>query len=255
MDEKMLLQFAVGVGEILLRSGAETYRVEDTVERILSVKEGALPEAFVTPSGFFASVQGEVSGVTTRFVRVTDRSTNLERIVRANALSRHFVEGKLTIEEGFLELEKINASTPFANWLVVLSTGLLCLTFTVLFGGNIPDAISAYAVGILLGIFQRLAGMRGLASFLTNLLGGILVAILTLFFLSLGLGQHYELTIIGSIMPLVPGMAITTAVRDIMSGDFLSGTSRIAEAVITASAIAAGVGIVLSAFSMVGRVA
>ena len=62
MDEKMLLQFAVGVGEILLRSGAETYRVEDTVERILSVKEGALPEAFVTPSGFFASVQGEVSG-------------------------------------------------------------------------------------------------------------------------------------------------------------------------------------------------
>ena len=163
--------------------------------------------------------------------------------------------GKLAIEEGFLELEKINASTPFANWLVVLSTGLLCLTFTVLFGGNIPDAISAFAVGILLGIFQRLAGMRGLASFLTNLLGGILVAILTLFFLSLGLGQHYELTIIGSIMPLVPGMAITTAVRDIMSGDFLSGTSRIAEAVITASAIAAGVGIVLSAFSMVGRVA
>ena len=46
-------------------------------------------------------------------------------------------------------------------------------------------------------------------------------------------------------MPLVPGVAITNAIRDIMAGDFLSGTARVVEAVLIAVAIASGVGPVL----------
>ncbi len=252
MNERMLLNFAIGVGEIMLRSGAETNRIEDTVERILSVKEGAMPEVFVTPTGFFASIQGELTGVITSFVRVTNRSIDLERLVRANALSRNFVEGNITLTEGFAELERINQSKPFARWLVTASTGLLCFSFTLLFGGHIADAGSAFLVGLLLGLLQLLLSAKNVASFLSNFFGGMLVCAAALGFYFLGFCQNYETVIIGSIMPLVPGFCITTAVRDIMSGDYLSGTSRIAEATLAATAIAAGVGILLSVYFSFG---
>lgn len=252
MDERLLLNFATGVGEVMLRSGAETNRVEDTVERILSVKEGTMPEVFVTPSGFFSSARGELTGVSTRVVRVTNRSIDLERLVRANALSRNFVEGKITLTEGFAELERINSSVPFAHWLVILCTGIVCLSFTAMFGGKVADAVSALLIGLCLGPMQMFLSAKGISSFLSNLFGGMLVAALSLALSMVGIGENYDTVIIGSIMPLVPGFCITSAIRDIMGGDFLSGTSRIAEGVLAATAIATGVGIVLSCYFSVG---
>jgi uncharacterized membrane protein YjjP (DUF1212 family) len=45
---------------------------------------------------------------------------------------------------------------------------------------------------------------------------------------------------IGVLMLLVPGAALTNAMREIMAGDILSGISRIAEVLLLASAIALG---------------
>ena len=55
-------------------------------------------------------------------------------------------------------------------------------------------------------------------------------------------GMKSDIVIIGAIMPLVPGMIFTTAIRDTLNGDFASGISRIMEAVVVALAVAAGVG-------------
>ena len=46
----------------------------------------------------------------------------------------------------------------------------------------------------------------------------------------LPLGQHLDPIIIGSIMPLVPGVAITNAIRDTIQGDLVAGNSRATEA-------------------------
>ena len=45
----------------------------------------------------------------------------------------------------------------------------------------------------------------------------------------------------GTGMLLVPGMALTNAMREIMAGDIMSGLSRMAEVILLASAIALGV--------------
>ena len=70
---------------------------------------------------------------------------------------------------------------------------------------------------------------------------------------SLRLGAHalcpdtdVDILIISSIMLLVPGLAITNAIRDTVSGDYLSGVARATEAFLVAIAIAAGIGVVLS---------
>ena len=46
-------------------------------------------------------------------------------------------------------------------------------------------------------------------------------------------------------MILTPGVAITNSLRDIMSGDYISGTARMLEALLTATFIAVGVGIMM----------
>lgn len=50
-----------------------------------------------------------------------------------------------------------------------------------------------------------------------------------------------DIVIIAAIMPIVPGAAITTAVRDTMQGDYVAGGAKALEAFVSAAAIAAGV--------------
>lgn len=252
MDEQTLLNFAVGIGEVMLANGAETHRVEDTVERILSVKEGRMPETFVTPTGFFASIQGPLSGTITKFRRVSKRSINLEKVTRANSLSRDFVAGKVTLHQGFNELERIAKMAPFPYALVVLCYGAVCFSFALLFSGTIYDALTAFFVGIFLGIIAELMEKKKVSPFLVSFFGGVSIAVTTLIFYLLGFGTNYNTVITGCLMPLVPGFALTNSIRDIMNGDFISGTARLVEALITAVAVAAGVGIILSIFNWLG---
>ena len=62
----------------------------------------------------------------------------------------------------------------------------------------------------------------------------------------------YEPIIIGSIMIFVPGVAITNSIRDFLSGDMLSGVARMTEAVLIAVSLAAGTGLILNLWSVIG---
>ena len=55
-------------------------------------------------------------------------------------------------------------------------------------------------------------------------------------------GWNLDIVIISSLMPLVPGVAITNAIRDTLRGDYISGGARILEAFLTAAAIGLGAG-------------
>ena len=80
----------------------------------------------------------------------------------------------------------------------------------------------------------------------TNLLGGIWISFAALAGTALGIGSNYDVIIIGSIMPLVPGLLMTNSIRDMIAGDFMSGVSRFSEALLIAAGIAAGAAIPLS---------
>ena len=55
-----------------------------------------------------------------------------------------------------------------------------------------------------------------------------------------GVGRDLEAITIGTLMVLVPGMALTNAMREIMAGDIISGLTRTAEVILVATAIALG---------------
>lgn len=77
--------------------------------------------------------------------------------------------------------------------------------------------------------------------FLNDFLAALLIGVLAICSVHLSLAREINNIIIGSIMPLVPGLAITNSFRDIMAGHLISGVARATEALFVAGAIGGGI--------------
>ena len=93
MDYKLLLDTAVFAGEILMKNGAETYRVEDTMYRILKKSNLKKVEVLVMMTGFVATLDDPSIDSMTVLKRITTRGTDLEMIDRVNRISRAILCG------------------------------------------------------------------------------------------------------------------------------------------------------------------
>lgn len=85
--------------------------------------------------------------------------------------------------------------------------------------------------------------------FFSEFLASLIIGVISMLFVKIGIGEQLDKIIIGSVMPLVPGLLITNAVRDLMAGHLVSGLSKGAEAFLTAFAIGAGVAVVFATMS------
>lgn len=241
MENNRLLEFTLSVGKRLLENGAEAYRVEDTIMRILKSFNIENCSVFVTTTGLFACIESN-----TKMIRINSRGINLSKVADINDLSRNIVDKKISLDEAFLRLNEIDIKKGYPDMLTSFCAGATCFFFVLMFRGTFSDALSSFIVGGLLNQFNIYLNARKTTSFIATLLGGIFIALGSLLNLNLGLGNDVNMVIIGAVMPLVPGVCFTTAIRDIFAGDYISGSSRIFEAIVIAVAIALGVGIVLS---------
>ncbi len=251
MDKNLVLKLALDAGETLISCGAETYRAEDTVVRILSVMENSSSDAFAIPTGIFATITPQASSSRTSIRRILSRSTNLEKIERVNSLSRRFVAGKISLDDAIIEMQEIKERKPYSFWFKTVSFMLTCTFFTFLFDGNINDALCATFVGFIAGFANSFMSKRKISSFLVILFSSMFIGFFAKFFLSFGIGIHEDKIIIACLMPLVPGVALTNAVRDILSGDYLSGVARIVEALAVAVATAVGIGLAIGFYTYI----
>ena len=177
---------------------------------------------------------------------MSNRTVNLDKIDKVNDLSRSIQSKKLSVSDFKRELDKINNLNTYSFLIVILFSGLAAGSFSILFGGNFKDAFSAFLIGLLIkGLALKWSDV-GINTFFINSICGGITALLAIIFFKLGISSQINQTIIGSIMLLVPGLAITNAIRDTMSGDLLSGIIRASEAFLVAISIAVGTGAVLS---------
>jgi len=242
MDYKLLLDTAVLAGQIMLEKGAETYRVEDTMQRLLSLSKLQSAEVYVTTTGFVATLDDPSVDSMTVVHRTTSRSINLYKIHQVNDISRALCDGRISLEEAHEKLLEINTSSEKPNPRL-FSTTVICACFTLTFGGTFWEIIVAIFAGFILALFQHMCNHFKVKSFLTMLLSSAVVAIVASIGTRIVPVADPDTIIIGSIMTLVPGVAITNAVLDTINGDYLSGTARILEAFVIAAAIAIGIGL------------
>ena len=256
MNYGALLEMAARAGEIMLVSGAEVYRVEDTIRRIL--KQSGLEgiDVFVLTTGIVATLTVPGAQPLTLVRRVSRRETNLNRIYRVNDVSRHFCSGALTLEEAWAQLEEIAAAVRYHFWKKCAGYALTTGFFAILFGGGPAECAASAAVGTLLFFVLRGLARLRLNDFCQNAGGSFVLAAV-----SCGIRQwllpqmNLDAVIISSLMPLVPGVTFTAAIRDTLNGDYSSGVARCAEAVVVALAVASGVGAAMLALGMTGGLA
>lgn len=243
MNDKLLVETAVLAGEIMLISGAEIYRVEDTIDHILRMAGRNTAESIVFSTGIFASLNDPSIEAITVARRVTGRATNLNRVYLVNDVSRKFCQGLMTVEEAYGELKKVQETIQYGRRVKEIGMVGVTVFFTLLLGGGGRDCLAAAVVGAVLAVAMEGAVRIRLNNFCVNGVCAFLIAVTTLFLERWFMpGIRGDIVIIGGIMPLVPGVIFTTAIRDTLNGDYASGTARIMEAVVIALAVAAGVG-------------
>lgn len=245
MEINKILKLAADAGKVVLENGGETYRVEETILRVCHAYNITLADSFVTPTGIIISVTDENGKIFTLVKRIHSRTVNLDKISKINDLSRKIKPMNLSIDHVISEIDKINNAKEYNNKILILSSAIGTAFFTLLFDGNIHDAIVSFFIGITIKSLSLTLQKVKLNDFFINVLGGAVTAFIALMSVHYNLADHIDKIIIGSIMLLVPGIAITNAIRDTIAGDLLAGISRAVEAFLIAIAIAVGTGFVL----------
>lgn len=244
MDENTkIARAATTAGVILLESGAETYRVEDTMRRICLAYGAEVVDSFVTPTVLIISFSKNQE-LMHNVKRTQIKSVDLQKIDRVNSLSRHILSADISVDSLMVQLEEIQKEKRYTNLNEIVAAAICCFGFSMFFHGTLRDAICAMIAGSITHVFTQKLAQVELDGFFSKVIGGAIVTILGILSSRLGLCSDMNNVIISTIMLLVPGLAFTNAIRDTVSGDLLSGLSRIVEALLTAVALAVGSGLV-----------
>lgn len=244
--EEQLLGSVADIALLLLESGAETYRVEDSIQRIFCAYGIRNCQAFVIPSLILISFVDEEGVSHSRIQRLLARPANLSRVGAVNDLCRRICRDRPPVEEIRQELERCRRLPVWPLWVRALACILVGGSFTVIFGGGWADGVNAGLCS--LGIFGARHMMLRLRTntFFVHLASSSVAMVGALALLSLGLGHSLDLIVIGALMNLVPGLTITSFMRDIIAGDLVSGLVQLTEALLIATAIALGSGFTLT---------
>lgn len=246
MEVKEVLNIALLSGEILLTSGSEIYRVEDTIERICNVY-GIKCESFVTPTGIFISgwAVNNPSESVSLIRRIKNRTINLHNIELINTFSRDLQNSILSYDEAMKKLKSIEAGPYFSFARRLGAAGVTSFAYAILFKGSLFDGLLTGVIGML--IYSILEKMKNadISQYFRNFICSFTAGVMSVFIGSLISSLNVNSILVGSIMILVPGLAITNGIRDALHGDILSSQARIAEALLIVTTIGVGVGAAL----------
>ncbi len=252
-EQRLLVSRALDVGERMLLSGGEVSRVEDTISRILKSYGAARVEVFTILSFIsLTAVFDEEHFVTeNRRVSIVAYSNDFTRLEELNALSRQVCREHMPLEELTKRLADMDRppKRKAARELYLLLGYLLSgVGFAAFFGGSPLDAAGAglccAVVWFLNWFFKRGALQRLFHAFSVSFIAGALCYVVIL----LGLGEHPGQMMMAVIMVLIPGIAITNAMREVLISDTISGILRLVEATLIASAVAFGFALAMYVF-------
>ncbi|MBV1820477.1 threonine/serine ThrE exporter family protein [Clostridium cochlearium] len=246
MNIDKILHLVTYAGQIMLENGAETYRVEETMKLICNSYEIFNTDIFVIPTSIIISVSFDNGQTLTKVKRIQSRTVDLDKVSKVNDLSRKICTDHIPLNIVEESLNTINSNNKYNDFMQIFAFSIVAGFFTLFFGGNFKDFFVSLFIGALLQIISLRLSQIEANTFFVNILCGSLTTFIAHFSTTIGFGNSMNKIIIGSLMPLVPGLSITNAIRDIIAGELVSGLSKLTEAFLIAAAIAIGAGITLS---------
>ena len=239
-NQHLLLDCLLEMGELLLDCGAEISRVQDTLNRMGKAYGANRVDVFAIPSLVSITLNFPETIPVTETRRISSTgSTDFYRMEKLNSLSRECCREPLELGELRARLDRVAAGRkPFSVvfWGSVLGGG----GFAVFFGGTIWDGLAAAVFGAGICLLQYALGRTELNTVASNLIVSLLTGLAIGIVSGLIPLLHMDKIMIGDIMLMIPGLAMTNALRNMLVGNTISGTMRLAESLIWAAALAGG---------------
>ena len=149
--DTQLINLALDAGEIMLASGAETFRVQDTMQRILSVSGKEKIEALAMCTLLMVTLPREEKGPLSMARAVKNRDLNFEKICAVNDMSRAFVSGKISLDEAIERLKEIHQFSFYPLPIRIFGYGLISGCCSFLDTPFFLDGCIAFVSGLFLG--------------------------------------------------------------------------------------------------------
>ena len=240
MDYNTLLDLATDLGYELAMSGAETFRVEESVSRVLA-SYGLASEVFAIPNCLIVSIETPDGQSLTRMRRIGQHGNDLNSVERFSGLSRALCNRVPMPAEGKRWLDIVREGCrQYSFPMYLVGSFLGAAGFTVFFGGSWLDCICSGFCGMIIGLVTRFLEKMNANMFFRTIAAAFCMALPAYLMGTFGLCHNADTVIIGALMLLVPGLLFTNAMRDIIYGDITSGVNRIVQVFLIAMALALG---------------
>ena len=240
------VDYLLEIGGDLLSYGCPTHRLEEVI-RVVGVIQGYRTEAFAVPTGLFVSIDGPgLDAPVLRMIRVKEWSVNLERLALVDRIFNDVAEHKCDLGAARARLREVEKrAPPYPPALFPIASAGAAGAAAIFFQGGWRETLAAGFGGAILGLAGIAAGknrdLRLLSDFLGGLIAGLLAFIVTRFKPDLS----REVVVLSTVIPLVPGMALTTGLDELAHKNLVSGAARLMEAFIVFLSILFGIAMVV----------
>lgn len=245
MEAKKVADIATCAGEILMSNGAEAYRVEETIKKICS-SYGYLGECISTTTGVYISISDKDGELITSVKRIKQRRVDLYRVELINSFSRNLIDCPLSYEEAKRSLQNIYNAPNFSLRVRVAAACLTAFVYTLFFSGTVVDGLISAVISFGIYLMMEKLSEIGSFEFLDHFLAGFFIGAFSTL-VQLALPEINKGNVItGAIIVLLPGVALTNGIKDLLFGDFVSGMAKFGEAILIIVAMGAGIAASLS---------
>ena len=228
--------FVVETARRLHQYGTAAPRLEMAVSRMgerlgLRIEVWSSPTAIILSASTLDATNAAALAEVTQVMRLPPGDVDLARLCRVDRIADDVIAGTLDVEDGFRQLRALTEPRPRWWWpLTVAAFGIAAAMVAVLLHGAWVDQLAAGLIGIVIGqVTVSSAGhprmavaSEAIAALLATLIAGAIGA----FIVPLAL----KTVVISGLIVLMPGLALTNAVREISTQHLVSGTARLAGA-------------------------
>jgi len=233
---------ALRVGSLLLAGGSSTDDVERSMRRVALAAGLAEVQSVVTLGILtMSAVRASDGQPITQLRLVSQRTSEYRRLTAAAELVDRLESGVVSADAAIAELDRIDAlPAAYSPLVMTLAIALSSAAAVLLFGGGAADAVVTLAIGLAVDpVVQRL-DRSPLPEFFRALIGPLLATLLAIVLVAVGLPIDGGLIVTAAILRFLPGSALVAGMRDLIDRSIISGTARLAEAMLLGSAVAVG---------------
>lgn len=245
MDYKRIVQNILDVGEEMLKSGAENFRLEDSLYRMCRSYGFVRYDVYAIPSNLQITVETPEGEIITQIRQIESTDVDFDRLDYLNNLSRYVCTNTPDAEEfreKYLEVMNREPQHPAVKYFAGVMGGA---GFAIFFGCNFMDGIVAVLVSLMIVVVGEWLGKRESNLLIYNMILSFLSELIILVAIRLGLGSHPDRIMIGIVMLLISGLGVTNGIRDLLQRDFISGALHIMNSVLGAAGIAFGIALAI----------